>query len=107
MILLVFIPLVLTIAALLFIMVNTNQYDSEYDSEENPFDDYDEEGALRVAVYEDKAYFVMNNVFYETEVTREPDFSTAKEVDTMSLPSKDLDKLLIILDELEEYGKEE
>lgn len=103
--LLILLPLLLTLAGVLFIMVYTNQY--PYNSDEyNPFEDFEEEGTLRVAVYDDKAYFVVDNVFYEADTTPEPDFSTTREVDTMSMPQKELDKLLIILDELEEYGKE-
>ena len=107
--LLIIVPWVLTVGLLLTIIILNNRNNKEDYSEEEypmPFEDYDSSDALKVAVYEDRAYFVMDNVFYETEITREPDFSTAKEIDTMSLPKKELNKLLTILDELEEYGKE-
>ena len=104
---LIILPILLTLAIVLFIMVYTNQYSIDYDSDEyNPFEEFEEDGTLRVAVYDDKAYFVMDNVFYEADTTREPDFSTTREIDIMSMPQKELSKLLIILDELEEYGKE-
>jgi hypothetical protein len=61
---------------------------------------------IRAAVYEDKAYWVHDNVFYESEVTREPNWQTATAIDTAELSPKDLNKLLKILDDLEKSGKE-
>jgi hypothetical protein len=55
---------------------------------------------IRVAVYDDKAYWVHNNVFYEAETTREPDFDTARPIDVAALTSKDMRELFDILDEL-------
>lgn len=78
---------------------NSEEWDEEFIQDEP-------EDVVRVAVYEDKAYWVYNNVFYESDTVREPDFSTARPIDTMSMPSKQLNKLLSILDELEEQGKE-
>lgn len=68
--------------------------------------DDDEHQTIHVAVYDDKAYWVVNNVFYESDITREPDFTTARPIDTMDLPPKKLNELLIILDELKEYRKD-
>jgi len=100
-IVLLLLPWVLTLLALLFIIIRSDTVQYEED------DDYDDDqDVVRVAVYEDKAYWVYNNVFYESEVTREPDFETAKPIDTMSMNPKDLNKLLSILDEIEESGKE-
>ena len=98
---LVLLPWVLTLLALLFIIARSDT--AEYEEEEDYFDDQE---VVRVAVYEDKAYWVYDNVFYESEVTREPDFETAKPIDTMSMNPKDLNKLLNILDEIEESGRE-
>lgn len=69
-------------------------------------DDEDDNQTIHVAVYDDKAYWVVNNVFYESDVTREPDFTTARPIDTMDLPPKKLNELLIILDELKEHRKD-
>lgn len=69
-------------------------------------DDEDDNQTIHVAVYDDKAYWVVNNVFYESDVTREPDFTTARPIDTMNLPPKKLNELLIILDELKEHRKD-
>lgn len=104
-------PWVLTVAALLYIIVakNKEQCHIENDSDEDFFFDDEEEyqkEVVRVAVYEDKAYWVYENVFYESEVTREPDFSTAQAVDTMSLTPKELNQLMAILDELQNNERE-
>lgn len=97
--LLALIPWVLTTVALLFIMIKQNNnvdLDDEYDD-----DYYDAKETVRVAVYDEKAYWVYDNVFYQAEVTREPDFSTAEPIDTMSLSTKELNQLMVILDELQ------
>ena len=98
------IPWVLTVAALFFIML----YNKPIEEEEDIFMDLDDEDhqTIHVAVYNDKAYWVIDNVFYESDVTREPDFTTARPIDTMDLPPKKLNELLIILDELKEYRKD-
>jgi hypothetical protein len=102
--LLVLIPWVLTVATLFFIMVHNRH--NEYDYEEEVYD-YDDEEIVRVAVYDEKAYWVYENVFYESDVTREPDFTTARPIDTMSMSPKQLNKLLSILDELESNNERE
>ena len=101
--LLVILPWALTIGALLFIMIR-DRYE-EYDEDDEDYD-MDEHESIRVAVYDDKAYWVHNNVFYESDVTREPDFETARPIDIMSMGNKELSKLLTILDEIEESRKE-
>mgnify|MGYP006269988875 CR=1 FL=1 len=97
--LLALIPWVLTTVALLFIMIKQNKNDQvdEYDDD----DFYDEKETVRVAVYDEKAYWVYDNVFYQAEVTKEPDFSTAEPIDTMSMSAKELNELMAILDELQ------
>lgn len=104
--LLAIIPWVLTVAALLFIIVRSKKTNDIDDFEEDFLQDYDSEEVIRVAVYDDKAYWVYNNIFYESDTVREPDFETARPIDTMSMSPKQLNKLLVILDELEEQGKE-
>jgi len=57
--------------------------------------------AMTVAIVEDKAYWVHDNVFYETdvvdgEIVRE----NAKQVDAFSLSSKQFSNLLDILDNI-------
>lgn len=100
-------PWVLTTVAILIIMAWRKKSTPSGDAEGFGFmDEYDEEDTIRVAVYDDKAYWVYQNVFYESEVVREPDFTTARPIDTMDLASKDLAKLLSILDELEQRNNE-
>lgn len=66
-------------------------------------DDYlDNIGTVRVAVYKDKAYWVYENIFYQSEITWEPDFTTAQPIDTMSLSQKEVVDLMQVLDELKE-----
>lgn len=102
---LVVVPWVLTLFGLLFIMIKTSSKKDEMSEDFFMDDDHDRE-IVRVAVYEDKAYWVYDNVFYESEVTREPDFTTARPIDTMALDPKELDRLLNILDELEDSENE-
>jgi hypothetical protein len=46
-------------------------------------------------------------VFYESEVLVEPDWSTARQIDTMNLSSKSLGNLMSVLDELKKSEKED
>lgn len=78
----------------------------EIEEDDEDFDMEEEYQTTHVAVFKDKAYWVYDNVFYESETTREPDFTTARPIDTMNMSPKDLNKLLTILDELQEYRKE-
>lgn len=109
MIYLAIIPWILTVAALLFIMTKRNNdedsFDEDFDGEDDLFMDEERE-TVRVAVYDDKAYWVYDNVFYESDVVREPDFTTARPIDTMDLPANKLNELLAILDELEQNKNE-
>ena len=73
--------------------------------EEQDDDDDEIHQSIKVAVYEDKAYWVMDNIFYEAEIVREPDFTTARPIDTMSLTQKELKKLFTVLDDLEESNE--
>lgn len=100
MIFLILIPWVLTVAGLLFIMFMKKN--PQIEDEEEDFFEGREEDIIRVAVFDEKAYWVYDNVFYESDVTREPDFTTARPVDTMSLAPKELNRLMHILDELQE-----
>lgn len=106
-------PWVVTVGALLYIVVQYNKrlkdYEKEYfheDSIEESFDEYDIKDTIHVAVYEDKAYWVHENIFYEADLIAEPDFATARPIDTMSLNTKQITELMEVLDELEDHGKE-
>jgi hypothetical protein len=97
------IPWVLTVIALLYIIVIKQKTNVQFSEEEEDFlfDDDESQEVVRIAVYEDKAYWVYENVFYQSDVIREPDFSTAEPIDTMDLNPKELNRLMGILDELQ------
>jgi hypothetical protein len=58
---------------------------------------------LNVAIFDDKAYWVCENVFYEAEiVNNEINRESSKPVDTMSMSPYDVNKMLFILDHLKE-----
>ena len=100
--LLALIPWVLAVGALLFIIIK-----SRYTIDDEDYYDEDDEGVVKVAVYGEKAYWVYENTFYESEIVREPDFTTARPIDTMSMSAKQLSELLGILDELKEETERE
>lgn len=107
--LLILVPWVLTVGALLFIIIKGRSVNVDHiddGSDEDFFFDDSEETTIRVAVYDDKAYWVYENVFYESDVVREPDFTTARPIDTMSMSNKELTKLMVILDELKDTERE-
>lgn len=104
-VLLAIIPWALTLLSLLFIIVKASLKTDKMSEDFFMDDDHDKE-IVKVAVYEDKAYWVYDNVFYESDIVREPDFTTARPIDTMSLALKDLNKLLSILDDLEDSENE-
>lgn len=92
---LIVLPWVLTLVTLFAIMVisKARQGGESHMDEENM-------EIVRVAVYDEKAYWVYDNVFYEAEVVREPDFETARPIDTATMPEKKMQELFAILDEL-------
>jgi len=64
-------------------------------------DSMDEDGVVRVAMLEDKAYWVQDNIFYEADmIDGNPDIESARPVDAMTISEKEIDKLLFILDTL-------
>lgn len=99
------IPWIVVVGFLFFVIKRSNnQHIDEEDIELN-FEDDEEKEIIKVAVSKDKAYWVHENIFYESEVTWEPDFTTAKPIDTMSLSNKEIVELMTILDELKEQEK--
>ncbi len=97
--LLVVIPWVLTVVALMTIMFISKK--ERQDEPEIDLDLEDGHEIIRVSIQENKAYWVYDNVLYESEVTREPDFETARPIDVMSLSAKQMKELFEILDDLE------
>lgn len=100
------VPWMLTVGVLLAIIwYKSKPY--EDDSNDNEYDLEDSMGTIRVAVINEKAYWVHDNVFYESEVIKEPDFDTAQPVDIDSLSPKQMQDLFEILDDLEHSNEGE
>jgi len=60
-----------------------------------------EEGMLKVIVADNKAYWVLNNVFYVADAfENQVDPETAKPVNVENMSKLDMDKMLFILDSL-------
>lgn len=59
------------------------------------------ERTLTVAIVEDKAYWVHDNTFYETDIVNgEIDKNSARPINAFTLPKKKFDQLLEILDNI-------
>lgn len=68
-----------------------------------------EENSTKIIVTEDdRAYWVINNIFYTANVIDgRPDFDNAIPVDTSNMSKRELDKMLFILDNLGRGDKNE
>ena len=56
-----------------------------------------------IAVIEDKAYWVINNIFYQADVINgEIDRSSSKPINAFNMSHRDVTKMLFILDNLTE-----
>lgn len=84
--------------------------EDEIDMEDRPYDyeedDYEEEDEryLKVAIVEDRAYWVVNNTLYEAEVIDEEIVrEEAKPVDAFDMNIKDVNKMMIILDSIQDW----
>jgi hypothetical protein len=96
-------PWVLTLAALAFILVRGRKKEEGYDEF---MDEEPREVSFSAAIYGNKAYWVLDNTFYESEVTHEPDFETARPIVVSNMPPKQLEYLMKVLDDLEKHEKE-
>jgi hypothetical protein len=101
------IPWALTVALLSYIIIKNNNKDLEEEYDGLDIEDEGDHQIIRAAIYDTKAFWVHDNIFYESDVLREPDWSTARPIDTMKLSQKSLSNLLKILDDLKESEKEE
>jgi hypothetical protein len=104
---LLIIPWALTVAFLSYIIIKNNNKNPEEGYDGLDIEDEGDHQIIRAAIYDTKAFWVHDNIFYESDVLREPDWSTAKPIDTMKLSDKSLSNLLKILDDLKESEKEE
>ena len=66
------------------------------------------ENAVKIISIEDKAYWVIDNIFYTADMNGDmPDMSTAKPIDTSNMSKLDIDKMLFILDNLDRRKNDE
>jgi hypothetical protein len=66
--------------------------------------DDDEDNFMKVAIVEDKAYWIVNNTFWEADVVDEEIIKEeARQVDAFDLDFKDVNKMMIILDSIEDW----
>ena len=80
--------------------------DFDYDDDPYNYEDDKEEDDryLRVAIVEDKAYWIVDNVFYEADVVDEEILKEdAKPVDAFDMNMKDVNKMMIILDSIQDW----
>jgi hypothetical protein len=79
-------------------------YNKEEDMPQDFDDDEDEENFIKVAIVEDKAYWIINNVLYQADVV---DGEIAKEeaepVDAFDMEFNDVNKLMNILDNMQDW----
>lgn len=62
-----------------------------------------EDEFVSVAVIEDKAYWVVDNIFYQADIVDgEIDKTSSRPVDAFKMSSKEINKMLFILDNLSE-----
>jgi hypothetical protein len=103
---LLIIPWALTVALLSYIIIKNNNRNPEEEYDGLDIEDEGDHQIIRAAIYDTKAFWVHDNIFYESDVLREPDWSTARPIDTMKLSDKSLSNLLKILDALKENERE-
>jgi hypothetical protein len=78
--------------------------DDPYDYERDGYDEEEDDRYLKVAIVEDKAYWVVNNVFYEADVVDEEILKEdAKPVDAFDMDFKEVTKMMTILDNIQDW----
>lgn len=98
----------LPLSFLLVIGYTNQEINSEEEEERLFFDDYDDEEEderyLKVAIVEDKAYWVVNNIFYEADIIDDEIIKEdARPVDAFHMDFKDVSKMMNILDNIEDW----
>ena len=81
------------------------ELDMDMDEPYNYEDDEEEDDRyLKVAIVEDKAYWVVNNTFYEADVVDEEIMKEdAKPVDAFDIDFKEVTKMMTILDNIQDW----
>ena len=89
----------------MFYFSRISQLDKAFESIIREVEDEVEENdeSVSVAVIEDKAYWVINNIFYQADVINgEIDRSSSKPINAFNMSQRDVTKMLFILDNLTE-----
>jgi hypothetical protein len=88
----------------LLLLQYTFQVIEEEEDDDEDFNYEDEEGYLKVAIVEDKAYWISNNILYETEVIDEEIIKEdARPVDAFHMDFKEVNKMMTILDSIQDW----
>jgi hypothetical protein len=78
--------------------------DDPYDYERDEYEEEEDDRYLKVAIVENKAYWVVNNVFYEADVVDEEILKEdAKPVDAFHMDFKEVTKMMTILDNIQDW----
>jgi hypothetical protein len=88
-----------------FILSRVSELDKAFGSIIREVEDEMEENDdfVSVAVIQDKAYWVINNIFYQADVIDgEIDKSSSKPINAFDMSYRDVTKMLFILDNLRE-----
>lgn len=102
-----FLPLsfVLLLSALEITIIDEElDMNDPYDYERDDYDEEEDDRYLKVAIVEDKAYWVVNNVFYEADVVDEEIIKEdAKPVDAFDMDFREVTKMMTILDNIQDW----
>jgi hypothetical protein len=72
--------------------------------EEEALEENEDENFIKVAIVEDKAYWVINNILYEADVVDgEIEKEEASPVDAFKMNYKEVNKLMSILDNMQDW----
>ncbi len=72
--------------------------------EEDALEENEDENFIKVAIVEDKAYWVINNILYEANVVDgEIEKEEASPVDAFKMNYKEVNKLMSILDNMQDW----
>jgi hypothetical protein len=72
--------------------------------EEDALEENEDENFIKVAIVEDKAYWVINNILYEADVVDgEIEKEEASPVDAFKMNYKEVNKLMSILDNMQDW----
>jgi hypothetical protein len=72
--------------------------------EEDALEENENENFIKVAIVEDKAYWVINNILYEANVVDgEIEKEEASPVDAFKMNYKEVNKLMSILDNMQDW----